>query len=49
MGTSPNPAADPILYLTGGPGGSGLLSAVQRIQKGWNSNRDVISSISAEP
>jgi pimeloyl-ACP methyl ester carboxylesterase len=40
--TSPTPGADPLLYLAGGPGGSGLLSAGSRIAAGWNRDRDVI-------
>jgi pimeloyl-ACP methyl ester carboxylesterase len=40
--TSPNPAPDPLVYLAGGPGGSGLLSAAPRIAAGWNADRDVI-------
>ncbi|WP_181784331.1 alpha/beta fold hydrolase [Pseudonocardia pini] len=40
--TSPTPAADPLLYLAGGPGGSGLISAGSRIAAGWNTDRDVI-------
>jgi pimeloyl-ACP methyl ester carboxylesterase len=40
--TSPTPRADPLLYLAGGPGGSGLISAATRIAAGWNRDRDVI-------
>lgn len=40
--TAPNPKPDPLVYLAGGPGGSGLLSAAPRIAAGWNSDRDVI-------
>src|SRR4051794_31055723 len=40
--TAPNPKQDPLVYLTGGPGGSGLLSAAPRIAASWNSDRDVI-------
>lgn len=40
--TSPNPAPDPLVYLAGGPGGSGLISAASRIEAGWNRDRDVI-------
>lgn len=40
--TSPTPAPDPIVYLTGGPGGSALLGAVQRVEAGWNADREVI-------
>jgi pimeloyl-ACP methyl ester carboxylesterase len=40
--TAPNPKPDPLVYLGGGPGGSGLTSAAPRIAAGWNSDRDVI-------
>ena len=40
--TSPNPAPDPLVYLAGGPGGTGLASAVLRVRAGWNADRDVI-------
>jgi pimeloyl-ACP methyl ester carboxylesterase len=40
--TSPNPAPDPLVYLAGGPGGTGLASAVARVRAGWNTDRDVI-------
>jgi pimeloyl-ACP methyl ester carboxylesterase len=40
--STPNAPADPIVYLAGGPGGSGLLSAVQRVSTGWNSDREVV-------
>jgi pimeloyl-ACP methyl ester carboxylesterase len=40
--TAPDPKPDPLVYLAGGPGGSGLLSAAPRIAAGWNSDRDVI-------
>jgi pimeloyl-ACP methyl ester carboxylesterase len=40
--TSPNPRPDPLVYLTGGPGGTGLAAAVLRVQAGWNADRDVI-------
>ena len=40
--TSPHPRPDPLVYLAGGPGGSGLLAAVTRIRAGWNADRDVI-------
>jgi pimeloyl-ACP methyl ester carboxylesterase len=40
--TSTTPRADPLLYLAGGPGGSGLLSAAPRMAAGWNRDRDVI-------
>ena len=37
---SPNPKPDPIVFLAGGPGGSGLLQ--QSAALGWNADRDVI-------
>jgi pimeloyl-ACP methyl ester carboxylesterase len=37
---SPNPKPDPIVFLAGGPGGSGLLE--QSAASGWNADRDVI-------
>ncbi|MDT0353111.1 alpha/beta fold hydrolase [Pseudonocardia charpentierae] len=40
--TSSNPAPDPLVYLAGGPGGTGLASAVARVRAGWNADRDVI-------
>jgi pimeloyl-ACP methyl ester carboxylesterase len=40
--TAPNPKPDPLVYLAGGPGGSGLISAAPRIAAGWNSDRDLI-------
>lgn len=40
--TDPNPEPDPLIYLAGGPGGTGLAGAVARVKDGWNSNRDVI-------
>jgi pimeloyl-ACP methyl ester carboxylesterase len=40
--TAPDPRPDPLVYLTGGPGGSALISAVPRIAAGWNADRDVI-------
>ncbi|GAA4678029.1 alpha/beta fold hydrolase [Pseudonocardia yuanmonensis] len=36
------PRPDPLVYLTGGPGGSGLISASPRVAAGWNADRDVI-------
>ena len=52
--TAPNPNPDPILYLAGGPGGTGLAAAVQRIAAGWNADREVIfidqrGTLKAEP
>lgn len=51
---SAQPKPDPILYLTGGPGGTGLASAVSRVDAGWNAERDVIfidqrGTLKAEP
>ncbi len=40
--TDPNPKPDPIVYLAGGPGGTGLASAVQRVAASWNVDREVI-------
>ena len=37
---SPTPRSDPIVFLAGGPGGSGLLE--QSAASGWNTDRDVI-------
>jgi pimeloyl-ACP methyl ester carboxylesterase len=37
---SPTPKSDPIVFLAGGPGGSGLLE--QSAVSGWNTDRDVI-------
>jgi pimeloyl-ACP methyl ester carboxylesterase len=37
-----NPRPDPILYLAGGPGGSGLITAMQRVADAWNRDRDVV-------
>lgn len=39
---SASPKPDPILYLAGGPGGSGIITAVQRVGDGWNRDRDVV-------
>jgi pimeloyl-ACP methyl ester carboxylesterase len=39
---SPNPIPDPIVYLAGGPGGSGLVSAHAVVATGMNADRDVI-------
>ena len=52
--TAPNPKLDPILYLAGGPGGTGLASAVQSVAAGWNADREVIfidqrGTLKAEP
>ena len=52
--TSPNPQPDPLVYLTGGPGGTGLAAAVLRVQAGWNADRDVFfidqrGSLKAQP
>ena len=52
--TSPTPRPDPIVYLVGGPGNSGLLSAPGLLTAGWNTDRDVIvieqrGTLKAEP
>jgi pimeloyl-ACP methyl ester carboxylesterase len=39
---SPDPGRDPLVYLTGGPGGTALGSAAQLVQRGINRDRDVI-------
>jgi pimeloyl-ACP methyl ester carboxylesterase len=39
---SPNPKPDPIIYLTGGPSGSGLVDAPRVVANGVNADRDVI-------
>src|SRR4051794_31826077 len=39
--TAPNPHPDPILFLTGGPGGSGLAEG-PGVAKDWRPDRDVI-------
>jgi pimeloyl-ACP methyl ester carboxylesterase len=39
--TAPNPKPDPILFLTGGPGGSGLAEG-PGVAKEWHRDRDVI-------
>jgi pimeloyl-ACP methyl ester carboxylesterase len=39
---SASPKPDPILYLSGGPGGSGLVEAIRFGKSGWNADRDVI-------
>lgn len=49
---SPTPKKDPIVFLAGGPGGSGLLE--QSAASGWNAERDVIfisqrGTLKAEP
>ncbi|MFE3450452.1 alpha/beta hydrolase [Nonomuraea sp. NPDC059194] len=49
---SPTPKKDPIVFLAGGPGGSGLLE--QSAAAGWNADRDVIfisqrGTLKAEP
>ena len=40
--SSAQPRRAPVLYLAGGPGGTGLATAVLRVQDGWNADRDVI-------
>jgi pimeloyl-ACP methyl ester carboxylesterase len=39
---APNPPADPIVYLTGGPGGTAIATAGLMTAKGLNRNRAVI-------
>ena len=39
---SPAPEPDPLVYLTGGPGGSGLLLGNELITMGLNRDRDLI-------
>src|SRR5262249_28816684 len=39
--TAPNPKPDPILFLTGGPGGSGLAEG-PGVAKEWHPDRDVV-------
>jgi hypothetical protein len=34
--TSPDPAPDPLVYLTGGPGASSTFSVAAKIAAGWN-------------
>jgi pimeloyl-ACP methyl ester carboxylesterase len=40
--TAPDPAPDPLVYLTGGPGASSTFSVAAKIAAGWNTARDVI-------
>lgn len=40
--TAPDPAPDPLVYLTGGPGASSTFSVAAKIAAGWNRDRDVI-------
>ena len=39
---SATPAAEPIVYLDGGPGGTGLISAASVVAAGMNAERDVV-------
>ena len=39
---SPDPGRDPLIYLTGGPGGTAIASAARLVQLGINRDRDVI-------
>ncbi len=39
--TAPNPKPDPIVFLTGGPGGSGLAEG-PGVAREWHRDRDVI-------
>ena len=40
--TSPNPKPDPVVFLSGGPGGAGSWEIVSGMNRGINSDRDVI-------
>lgn len=40
--SSSHPKPDPIVYLTGGPGGSAIVTAIKQINGGLNRDRDVI-------
>ncbi len=40
--TSPNPKPDPLVILSGGPGGGGSFQIASSMQKGWNAEREVI-------
>ena len=39
---SKTPKPDPVLYLTGGPGGTGIVTAMQSVAAGMNADREVI-------
>ena len=39
---SPTPKPDPIVYLSGGPGGAGSFEATSMIKQGLNAEREVI-------
>jgi pimeloyl-ACP methyl ester carboxylesterase len=39
---SPNPKPDPLVYLTGGPGGTAIATAQHMVQQGINRDRDVV-------
>ena len=39
---SSTPAADPIVYLDGGPGGAGSLSAASAVAAGMNADHDIV-------
>jgi pimeloyl-ACP methyl ester carboxylesterase len=40
--TTATPRPDPIVYLTGGPGGTAFLDALQAVASGMNADREVI-------
>src|SRR3712207_813839 len=40
---SPSPKADPVVYLTGGPGGIALLDIPLVLRTGVNQNRDLVA------
>lgn len=40
--SSPHPQPDPLVYLTGGPGGSAILTAIKQVKESINRDRDVI-------
>jgi pimeloyl-ACP methyl ester carboxylesterase len=39
---SPRPRKEPLVYLTGGPGGTAIVTAAQKVAAGLNADRDVI-------
>jgi pimeloyl-ACP methyl ester carboxylesterase len=39
---SPTPAPDPVVHLTGGPGGIAILEAQELVDAGFNADRDLI-------
>ena len=40
--TSPNPKPDPLVVLSGGPGGAGSFQTASEMAQGWNAEREVI-------